>query len=458
MPDPRPTIAGLFAGIGGIELGLERAGFATTMQCEWLPEARAVLARRFPDARRCEDIRALASRAELRLPNVDVVAAGFPCQDLSQCGRTAGIRGAKSGLVDRLFELLARRQRGPRWVLLENVPFMLRLDRGRAMRHLTQSLEALDFAWAYRVIDARAFGLPQRRERVVLVASRSEDPRLVLLGQAAESRLPHDDPDDRPCGFYWTEGNSGLGWAIDSVPTLKAGSTIGIPSPPAIWLPAFDRIVTPTIEDAEAMQGLPRGWTSPASDAGVSERARWRLVGNAVPVPIAEWVGRRLLEPSQRLEAPAERLASSDPWPLAGFGARGQRFAVDLSTWPVCAPWRGLEARFGARGERLRTRPGLSRRAAGGFLGRIRRSSLRTDDRFIPSLMRYVAQCAPACRPPRHRSRGDAAGESCRAVRRATAAGDCRNRAPRGPADRGGREHPGAGWAAWLISSGRQNR
>lgn len=395
--EARRTIAGLFAGIGGIELGLERAGFVTCLQCEFLPEARAVLARRFANARIHVDVRELVRAPGFRLPNVDVVAAGFPCQDLSQCGRTAGISGSKSGLVDCLFELLARRQRSPRWIVLENVPFMLQLDRGRAMLHLTRSLERLGFAWAYRVVDARAFGLPQRRQRVVLVASRTEDPRPVLFGDDAEPRLPGEELDDRPRGFYWTEGNSGLGWAIDSVPTLKAGSTVGIPSPPAIWLPAYDRIVTPTIEDAEAMQGLPRGWTSPASEAaGVSERARWRLVGNAVPVPIAEWVGRRLIEPAQIVGAQTQRLARSDSWPSAAFGARGQRFAVDVSTWPVAHPWRGLERRYGVRGDGLRSRPPLSRRAAGGFLERIRRSTLRTDKRFIPSLSRYVSQCDEA--------------------------------------------------------------
>jgi DNA (cytosine-5)-methyltransferase 1 len=395
--EPRPTIAGLFAGIGGIELGLERAGFVANMQCERLPEARAVLSQRFGEARLYEDVRALVQRPAFRLPMVDVVSAGFPCQDLSQCGGTAGIRGKQSGLVDCLFELLSRRVRGPRWVLLENVPFMLRLDRGRAMSHLTRSLEQLGFAWAYRTVDARAFGLPQRRQRVVIVASRTEDPRLVLFADHAEARLPDEQIDDRPCGFYWTEGNSGLGWAIDSVPTLKAGSTIGIPSPPAIWLPAFDRIVTPTIEDAESMQGLPRGWTAAATNVvGISDRSRWRLVGNAVPVPIAEWVGRRLVEPGARFDSSTSKLSSSDPWPLAAYGALGQRFAVDVTTWPVARPWRGLESRYGLRGERLMSRPPLSRRAAGGFLARIQRSSLRTDGRFIPSLRRYVAQCSKA--------------------------------------------------------------
>lgn len=104
-----------------------------------------------------------------------MVSAGFPCQDLSQAGRTVGIDGSRSGLVDHAFRLV-RRTQGPRWLLLENIPFMLKLDRGRAMRHLTAELEDMGYRWAYRVVDTRAFGLPQRRQRVILLASRTEDP------------------------------------------------------------------------------------------------------------------------------------------------------------------------------------------------------------------------------------------------------------------------------------------
>lgn len=390
-PTPHSTI-GLFAGIGGIELGLERAGFQPELLCEFMPEARSVLQRRFVDVSIARDIRELVSRPNYRLPDAEVVAAGFPCQDLSQCGRTRGIRGEKSGLVDCVLELLGRRKRGPKWLVIENVPFMLRLQRGQAMRYLTRSLESLGFDWAYRVVNARAFGLPQRRERVILVASRTEDPREVLFADEAGPRPDDVELDDRPRGFYWTEGNRGLGWAVDAVPTLKAGSTVGIPSPPAIWLPAFDLVVTPTIEDAEAMQGLPRGWTSLSHvSPRISPRLRWRLVGNAVPVPVAQWVGERLREPGTPLELKRHLLRSGDSWPTAAWGNSRERWVVEISKWPFRRRWHALSERYGDRGERLMDRPRLSHRAASGFYRRIRRSSLRTDERFVPSLGRYVA-------------------------------------------------------------------
>jgi DNA (cytosine-5)-methyltransferase 1 len=169
------TSVGLFAGIAGIEEGLRRAGWQTELLCEIDPVARTVLRQQFPRVKISKDIREL-----IRLPRVDLVTAGFPCQDLSQAGTTRGIDGRKSGLVREVFRLLARRERAPKWVLLENVPFMLQLDGGRAMRVITTGLEELGYMWAYRTVDARAFGVPQRRKRVLILASKTEDPRDVL--------------------------------------------------------------------------------------------------------------------------------------------------------------------------------------------------------------------------------------------------------------------------------------
>ncbi|WP_280221911.1 DNA cytosine methyltransferase, partial [Nocardia neocaledoniensis] len=103
-------MVGLFAGIGGLELGLGAHGWSTELLCEIDPGAKGVLAARFPDTELHGDItklRALPAGTEL-------VAAGFPCQDLSQAGRTAGITGRRSGLVEEVFRLV-KRQRGPRW-------------------------------------------------------------------------------------------------------------------------------------------------------------------------------------------------------------------------------------------------------------------------------------------------------------------------------------------------------
>ena len=98
------NVVGLFAGVGGIELGLEAAGHRTSLICEIEPAARAVLAARFPRLPLHDDIRTLD-----RLPkDTDLVAGGFPCQDISQAGTTKGIAGKNSGLINEVFRLLAK--------------------------------------------------------------------------------------------------------------------------------------------------------------------------------------------------------------------------------------------------------------------------------------------------------------------------------------------------------------
>ncbi len=379
MPAPGKeqfSAAGLFAGIGGIELGLKHAGGQTRMLCEIEPGAAAVLRVQFGiDVE--PDIRTLSS-----LPRVDVLAAGFPCQDLSQAGRTAGIEGRQSGLVAEVFQRLGNAKR-PTWLLLENVPFMLQLQRGRAMRYLVDELESLGFTWAYRVVDARSFGIPQRRQRVLLVASRTEDPRPVLFGQDAGEVTPAFSA-DRLCGFFWTEGLRGLGWAVDAIPTLKGGSTIGIPSPPAIWDPLDGSITTPDIRDAERLQGFPEDWTRPALQVdGVRPGHRWKLVGNAVSVPVAAWVGERLLRPEGSVPK-SVALQSGVAWPKAAWGRKGKVYAVSVSAWPVRVPAISLR-------DFLRyPRKPLSHRASAGFLSRTEVSGLRFEKGFLDDVRRHM--------------------------------------------------------------------
>ena len=371
------VVAGLFAGIGGFEKGLSAAGHQTELLCEVDPLARAVLEARFPGIRLYDDIRTLSA-----LPRrTDLVVAGFPCQDLSQAGRTAGIHGARSGLVGEVFRLLAVRR--VKNVLLENVPFMLQLANGRAMEVIVRSFEELGYRWAYRVVDARAFGLPQRRQRVFFLATLEGDPRDVLFADDAGAPEEVDQSDREPVafGFYWTEGIKGLGWAANAVPTLKGGSTVGVPSPPAVWMPSGE-IVTIGLRDAERLQGFPADWTLPAETVG-RRSMRWKLVGNAVSVPVTRWIGRRLARPGRFREGAMMPLFPGVRWPHAAWNVGEGRFTSRVSMWPVRREPKLLH-------EFLAETEQLSLRATAGFLSRTRKSSLRFAPGFLDAVRRHL--------------------------------------------------------------------
>jgi DNA (cytosine-5)-methyltransferase 1 len=367
-------VAGLFAGIGGIELGFSAAGFEPAMFCEVDPSACAVLETRFQGVPIAKDIRKLRSLPK----DVDVVTAGFPCQDLSQAGRTEGIAGERSGLVRDVFRLLERR-RVP-WVVIENVSFMLRLGRGSAMRYIVDQFERLGYRWAYRVVDSRAFGLPQRRERVFLVASLERDPAEFLFASDAKPNEPTSHV-GYACGFYWTEGLRGLGWGIDCVPTLKGGSAIGIPSPPAIWMPNGS-IVTPHLCDAERLQGFEAGWTEPA-EAVAKRGSRWKLVGNAVSVGAAAWIAETIRSSPNSLPQ-ATHLSLKSPWPDAAFGTLDGRFAVSVSRWPASRARPSLQQFL-----QFEATP-LSARATRGFYSRLRQGGLRRPADFDRALEAHL--------------------------------------------------------------------
>ena len=365
-------VSGLYAGIGGFELGFLRAGHQPILLCDNNPHATQVLSRRFPDACMQSDVTTLDD-----LPKeTEVVAAGFPCQNLSMAGDKTGIDGRKSSIVDSLFRLLDKR--AVPWVVIENVYFMLHLARGAAVDSILGRLEERGYRWAYRVVDSRAFGLPQRRRRVFIVASQSHDPRGVLLADDAPDTCWPPVDMSRPIGFYWTEGRVGHGLTCDAVPPLKAGSVLGILSPPAVLLPS-GRVVTPTIEAVERIQGFPERWTSSLRDRD-ARRYRWRLLGNAVSVPVAEWIGCRLSSPRIYSTEGDLPLDGSKPWPTAGWNMGGGRMAVTISEYPV-RKRRGRISAFATE-----KWPELSKRALRGFVNRAREGRLRYPRGFLKAL------------------------------------------------------------------------
>ena len=392
------TVGSLFSGIGGFDLGLERAGHRVLWQVEVDKRCRQVLRRHWPDVDLYEDVRDVG---RTNLTPVDLICGGFPCQDLSVAGRRAGLDGARSGLWFEFHRIVHGLR--PTWVLVENVPGLRSSDEGGDLALIIRGLAELGYVGAWRSPDSQYFGLAQRRERIYLLACR--DPRAGCPAEVlalAEGMSGHPAP-SREAGARvagGAQGSSGdegggvrayggnrTGGPIDVAtalnahggphgrqdfesetfllaPTLRVGGReqgagSSYDNTPVVayrkaqkahdpddcerWeeaeqtetlaghgtttgeialaydmqndrtgelcgtlqgeaqrtgnrgygvLDTIPRRLQPI--ECERLQGFPDDWTRYADDGTeIKDGPRYRMLGNAVSVPVAEWIGRR---------------------------------------------------------------------------------------------------------------------------------------------------------------------
>lgn len=210
MEETQPlTFGSLFSGIGGIDLGLERAGMKAIWMCEIEKYARKVLHKHWPDVPVYEDVRLIDERVE----RPDVLCGGFPCQDVSFAGKRAGLReGTRTGLWLE-FARVIRRLR-PQYVLLENVPGLLSLGFGRVLGDLAEI--GYDAEW--QVLSAAQFGAWHLRRRIFIVAYPNS-----LHGEiSVEAELD----------LEWTDNGVQSGWSKSSNTSQRRRPTI-TPANPA---------------------------------------------------------------------------------------------------------------------------------------------------------------------------------------------------------------------------------
>lgn len=274
------TFGSLFAGIGGFDLGFERAGMECKWQVEIDPYCQKVLAKHWPDVRRHDDVRTFPPAGDWK---VDVICGGFPCQDISNAGKWAGITGERSGLWTEYVRII--RDLRPRYVVVENVAALL----VRGMDRVLGDLAACGHDAEWEVLPAAAFGAPHIRERLFILSypnvpraarqrehcvsnrprskaarlgarGRSEDvPDTVGVGlqwrcvAGASQRASGTSTGEAAAGVFGSQGPSGCSWAVE---------------------PDVGRLAD-----------------------GVSDRVdRIRGLGNAVVPQVAEWIGRRIME------------------------------------------------------------------------------------------------------------------------------------------------------------------
>lgn len=234
------TFGSLFAGIGGFDLGFERAGMRCAWQVEIDPYCQRVLAKHWPNVRRWGDVRTFPPEPASDW-RVDVICGGFPCIDISSSGKKNGIRGKHSGLWSQFARII--REIRPGIVVVENVADIAHRGLGDVLGELAAC--GMDAEW--QCLPACAFGIPQRRERLFVVAyshgGRFQGSEKRNCEGAFPERWNHDD-----------------GLAV-----------------------------------AERRAGNARAWVRRAGNGIPNRVDRLRCLGNAVVPQVAEWIARRIL-------------------------------------------------------------------------------------------------------------------------------------------------------------------
>ena len=323
--------ASFFTGAGGIDIGFERAGIKTVSVSEIDDYACRIIKRHWPDVPNLGDINAINPDD---IPDADVWTGGFPCQDLSLAGKRAGFRGKRSVLALTFLDLVDARR--PELVVLENVQGLLTSNNGRDFSRLLSELDRIGMDVAWRVLDAKYFGVPQRRRRVFIVGSRKPDVAQQILfecdsvcGHLAQSPNP-----GKELAYYTgrsvgetvittalTRGGLGGGYGADD--NDAQGNKLVISPPPypngvrapdgmARWMDTsiisfpsrYSRQPTKFNDQADPLTvsaGAPAvaykgsiGGEDPLLPIGLDTN-RYKACGNGVVAPVAEWIARRIV-------------------------------------------------------------------------------------------------------------------------------------------------------------------
>lgn len=267
------AIGSLFSGIGGLELGLERAGLGPVIwQAEIEPFARTVLARHWPDARRFENVKEVDEHAE----RPDIICGGFPCQDISLAGRRAGIEGTRSGLWAEYARILGALR--PEWVVVENTASLA----NRGLDRVLGDLAALRYDAVWDCIPAAAVGAPHRRDRIFIVAKLADATckrREAKLPGGATHAKEHDSRTlPRDSGHVGADDGCDLPQWPPSPGDMHSWGQVQAGAQPAV---------------CKLADGL--------SHVMDSRRERLKALGNAVVPQVAEVIGRAIVAQQQRL-------------------------------------------------------------------------------------------------------------------------------------------------------------
>ena len=257
----------LFSGIGGFECGIGSRAVCIGYS-EVDRHALHIYRRHFPQHRSYGDVTRITE-----LPAFDLLVGGFPCQAFSIAGARGGFDDARGMLFFEIVRILKHAQ--PNILLLENVARLLSHDTGATFAAVIGSLDELGYDLQWQVLNSANFGVPQNRERVFIVGHLrgSPDRRVFPLCEEGAVLSQHNIRE------RVAHRHKRL-WCLGSSPRERREALRGYTI----------RNLTPT--ECERLQGFPDGWTE-----GISERQRYRCLGNAVTVNVIDAIAKRLLGP-----------------------------------------------------------------------------------------------------------------------------------------------------------------
>lgn len=308
------TVGSLFSGIGGLDLGLERAGFTISWQVENDEFCQKVLEKHWPNTPRFRDVRECGGDT---LARVDLIAGGFPCQDISSAGRRAGITGERSGLWSEFYRIICELR--PRYVLVENVAALLYPIKRKRNNHIIGiepapvgrvlgDLAEVGYDAEWDILPASAFGAHHERERAFIVAYTAS----CGFKECQEAEWIHHQPYP-PSDVSYTSGNGRDGRQHQPLTRQHECTSIISQNGNGQQMADPDRqgLAVGQVFGSHARQKLttskrscstgPGIWTTESNVGRVADGVpcrvdRLRGLGNAVVPQVAEYIGLCILE------------------------------------------------------------------------------------------------------------------------------------------------------------------
>lgn len=285
------NVLDIFSGIGGFSIGLEAASMQTVAFCEINPFCRKILTRHWPSVPIFPDITIIHKEDLKTLPKIDVIAGGFPCQDISVAGKQKGIEAKRSGLWKEFARLINEIK--PKYAIIENVANL----RSTGLISVLQDLWEIGYDAEWHCIPASAFGAPHRRDRIWIIAHPACIGKVGLsIGKEETESTPGDscknatDPDCQRlqrCGGF--EKISSI-CSQEQVGMYYCGRGVKQWGEEPLEVPRLkDERLNP--DWVEWLMGYPISWTD-----GGSRRERLMALGNSVVPLIPEFLGKVVVD------------------------------------------------------------------------------------------------------------------------------------------------------------------